>query len=112
MYDDDDDLVGTVDAPPKPKRREKAPAVAETPAKRNSVSAEEELRALIERFERLEADKKAVASEQKDLMAEAKGRGYDTKAMRKIIAERKADAEELAQFNAVVELYREVLGMN
>lgn len=102
MQDDDDDLVGAM--PPKGRKPKET-------ASKNSVAAADELRQLIERFEALEADKQAIASDQKDLMNEAKGRGYDTKAMRKIIAERKANADDLANFNAIVELYREVLGM-
>ena len=54
------------------------------------VSAEE-LRQFVERFERLEAEKRDLADQQKEVMAEAKGRGYDTKVMRKVIALRKRD---------------------
>ncbi|MEE4120457.1 MAG: DUF2312 domain-containing protein, partial [Paracoccaceae bacterium] len=46
----------------------------------------DELRQFIERFERLEAEKKDIADQQKEVMAEAKARGYDTKVMRKVIA--------------------------
>ena len=49
-----------------------------------------ELRQFIERFERLDAEKKDLAEQQKEVMAEAKARGYDTKVMRKVIALRKA----------------------
>lgn len=70
-----------------------------------------ELRQFIERYEQLEREKKEVADQQKELMAEAKGRGYDTKALKKIIAERKAKPDDLAEFNAVLEMYREALGM-
>ena len=49
----------------------------------------DELRQFIERFERLEAEKKDIADQQKEVMAEAKGRGYDTKVMRKVVALRK-----------------------
>jgi uncharacterized protein (UPF0335 family) len=51
----------------------------------------DELRQFIERWERLEAEKKDIADQQKEVMAEAKGRGYDTKVMRKVIALRKRD---------------------
>lgn len=71
----------------------------------------DELRQFIERFERLEAEKKDIADQQKEVMAEAKGRGYDTKVMRKVIAERKRNADDLAEEQAVLEMYREVLGM-
>ena len=71
----------------------------------------DELRQFIERFEQLEAEKKDVAEQQKDLMAEAKGRGYDTRVMRKVIALRKRKPDELAEEEAVLELYKSALGM-
>ena len=77
----------------------------------NSQSGRDELRSFIERWEALEADKKAIADDQKELMAEAKGRGYDTKVMRRVIAERKRDQDEIAEEEAILELYRAVLGM-
>lgn len=77
----------------------------------NSRSGRDELRSFIERWEALEADKKAIADDQKELMAEAKGRGYDTKVMRRVIAERKRDQDEIAEEEAILELYRAVLGM-
>jgi uncharacterized protein (UPF0335 family) len=70
-----------------------------------------ELRAFIERFERLEAEKKDIADQQKEVMAEAKGRGYDTKILRKIVALRKKDPAEISEEEAVLELYKEALGM-
>lgn len=71
----------------------------------------EELRQFIERYERLEAEKKDIAEGQKEVMAEAKGRGYDTKVLRKIVALRKRDANDLAEEEAVMELYMSALGM-
>ena len=71
----------------------------------------EELRQFIERFERLEVGKKDAADQQKEVMAEAKGRGYDTKVMRKVIALRKRDANDIAEEEAVLEMYKEALGM-
>ena len=71
----------------------------------------DELRQFIERFERLEAEKQDIAEQQKEVMAEAKGRGYDTKVMRKVIALRKRDKEDLAEEEAVLEMYKEALGM-
>ena len=70
-----------------------------------------DLRQFIERFERLEAEKKDIADAQKEVMAEAKGRGYDTKVMRKIIAIRKRDANDLAEEEAVLDMYKAALGM-
>ena len=71
----------------------------------------DELRQFIERFERLEAEKKDIADQQKEVMAEAKARGYDTKVMRKVIALRKRDRDDLAEEEAVLETYREALGI-
>lgn len=70
-----------------------------------------EIRAFVERIERLDAEKKDLAEAQKEVMAEAKGRGYDTKALRKLIAMRKRDAQDLAEEEAVLEMYKEALGM-
>lgn len=71
----------------------------------------DELRQFIERFERLEVEKKDIADHQKEVMAEAKGRGYDTKAMRKLIALRKRDKDDIAEEEAVMGMYKEALGM-
>ena len=75
-----------------------------------SVTASE-LRQFVERFERLEAEKKDIAEQQKEVMAEAKGRGYDTRVLRKIVALRKRDSADLAEEEAVMEMYKEALGM-
>ena len=71
----------------------------------------DELRQFIERYERLEAEKKDVAECQKEVMAEAKARGYDTKVMRKVIALRKRDKADIAEEETVLEMYREALGV-
>jgi uncharacterized protein (UPF0335 family) len=71
----------------------------------------DELRQFIERIERLDAEKKDIADQQKEVMAEAKGRGYDTKVMRKLVAMRKRDRDDLAEEEAVLEMYKEALGM-
>ena len=71
----------------------------------------DELRQFIERFERLEAEKKDIAEQQKEVMAEAKGRGYDTKVIRKVIALRKRDSADIAEEEAVLDMYKEALGM-
>lgn len=73
--------------------------------------AGQELRQFIERYERLEAEKTDIATAQKEVMAEAKGRGYDTKVLRKIISIRKRDANDLAEEEAVMEMYMSSLGM-
>ena len=72
----------------------------------------DELRQFIERYEQLEAEKKDVTSNQKELMAEAKGRGYDTKVMKKLIALRKRQADDIAEEEAVLEMYKAALGMH
>jgi uncharacterized protein (UPF0335 family) len=71
----------------------------------------DELKQFIERYEQLESEKKDVAEQQKELMAEAKGRGYDTRVMRKVVAMRKRKPDELAEEEAVLELYKSALGM-
>ena len=71
-----------------------------------------ELRSFIERFERLAAEKKDIADQQKEVMAEAKGRGYDTKVMRKVIALRKREPDDIAEEEAVLQMYKDALGMS
>jgi uncharacterized protein (UPF0335 family) len=72
----------------------------------------DELRQFIERIERLDAEKKDIADQQKEVMAEAKGRGYDVKVIRKLITLRRRDQGEVAEEEAVLELYKEALGMS
>ena len=71
----------------------------------------DELRQFIERYERLEAEKKDLADQQKEVMAEANGRGYDTKILRKVVALRKRDKDDIAEEEAILEMYKEALGM-
>lgn len=71
----------------------------------------DELRQFIEQFEQLEAEKKDAAERQKEIMAEAKARGYDTKVMRKIVALRKRDRDDIAEEEAILEVYKSALGM-
>ena len=73
--------------------------------------AADELRQFIERFERLEREKKDIADQQKEVMAEAMGRGYDTKVMRKIVALRRRDQSDIAEEEAVLDMYKQALGM-
>ena len=72
----------------------------------------DELRQFIERYEQLEAEKKDITENQKELMAEAKGRGYDPKVMKKLIALRKRSSDEIAEENAILEMYASALGMD
>ena len=74
--------------------------------------AGEELRQFIERYERLEAEKKDIMDGQKAVMGEAKSRGYDVKCIRKIIAIRKRDKDDLDEENAVMQMYMAALGMD
>ena len=60
----------------------------------------------------MEEEKKEVAEQQKEVMAEAKARGYDTKVMRKVIALRKRDKDDIAEEEAVLEMYKAALGMS
>jgi len=73
--------------------------------------AADELRLLIERAERLEEEKKGITDDIKDVMAEAKGRGYEPKAIRKILSIRKKKKEEYQEEEAILEVYLSALGM-
>lgn len=70
-----------------------------------------QLRAFFERIERMEEEKKAVADDIKEIFAEAKGNGFDTKIMRIMLRRRKQDAAERAEQDALVHLYSQALGM-
>jgi uncharacterized protein (UPF0335 family) len=74
-------------------------------------AAASRLRSFVERVERIEVDQKALAEDKKEVYAEAKGAGFDTKALRKIVSERKANADDLAEFESILDLYRHALGM-
>ena len=87
------------------------PSVLEAAADASYKVTANELRQFVERIERLDAEKKDLAEQQKEVMAEAKARGYDTKILRKVIALRKRDAADIAEEEAVLQLYREALGM-
>ncbi|MAU19186.1 MAG: hypothetical protein CMH13_01475 [Martelella sp.] len=73
--------------------------------------ARDQLRSIIERIERLEEEKKTIADDIKDVYAEAKGTGFDTKALRKIIALRKKDEQERMEEETVLDTYMIALGM-
>ena len=73
--------------------------------------AADELRLLIERAERLEEEKRGLMDDIKDVFAEAKGRGYDPKAMKKIMAIRKKKKEEYQEEESILETYMQALGM-
>ena len=71
----------------------------------------DELRQFIERFENLEIEKRNIADQQKEVMAEAKGRGYETKILRKLVVLRKRDLQDIAEEEAVLDMYKSALGM-
>lgn len=73
--------------------------------------ARDQLRSYVERVERLEEQKKEISDDIKDVYGEAKGTGFDTKAIKRIIAIRKMDKDELAEMDAVLDTYMAALGM-
>ena len=73
--------------------------------------ASEQLRSIVERVERLEEEKKAIADDIKDIFAEAKANGYDTKALRKLISLRRKRVEERQEEEAILQTYMAALGM-
>lgn len=76
----------------------------------NSI-AKDQLKSIIERVERLEEDKAAIGSDIKDVYAEAKGNGFDVKALRRIVALRKQDPGKRAEQEAILDTYMHALGM-
>lgn len=87
------------------------PAFSDTVTDTTTTVAAAELLQFIERWEHLEAEKKDITEAQKEVMAEAKGRGYDTKVLRLVIAIRKRDANDLAEEEAVLDMYKSAVGM-
>lgn len=73
--------------------------------------AADELRLLVERIERLEEEKKGMADDIKDVFAEAKSRGFDAKAIKKIVQIRKKKKEEFEEEEMILETYMAALGM-
>ena len=73
--------------------------------------AKDQLKAIIERIERLEEEKKATSDDIRDVYAEAKGNGFDVKALRTIVRLRKMDSDERKEQEAVLETYMHALGM-
>jgi len=73
--------------------------------------AKDQLKAFVERIERLEEEKKATSDDIRDVYAEAKGTGYDIKALRTIVRLRKQDTDERREEQAVLETYMHALGM-
>ena len=73
--------------------------------------SKDQLRAIVERIERLEEEKKTISDDVRDIYAEAKGNGYDVKALRTIVRLRKQDANERAEQETILETYMQALGM-
>ena len=84
---------------------------AETAAKAHTRFAKDQLKDFVERIERLEEEKKAISDDIRDVYAEAKGNGYDVKAMRAVVRLRKQDKDERVEYEAVLETYMHALGM-
>ena len=77
----------------------------------NGGVAGEQLRSIIERIERLEEEKQSIADDIKDVYAEAKGNGFDTKVLRQVVKLRKMDANERAEMDSILDVYMHSLGM-
>lgn len=77
----------------------------------NSI-ARDQLKSLVERIERLNEEKKAILDDVKEIYAEAKANGYDTKILRKVIALRKMDAADREEMQSLIETYLSALGMD
>jgi uncharacterized protein (UPF0335 family) len=73
--------------------------------------AADRLRSIIERIERMSEERAAIASDIKDIFAEAKSAGFDVKVIRKIIAERKREPAEVEEEQTLLDLYRRALGL-
>ena len=88
-----------------------ATAAAENHEQTAHRFAKEQLKAIIERIERLEEEKKTTSDDIRDVYAEAKGNGFDIKALRTIVRMRKQDTDERREQEAVLEIYMHALGM-
>ena len=75
-----------------------------------SGSAQSQLKTIVERIERLEEDKAAVQTDLKEVYAEAKGNGFDTKTLRKVVRYRKQDRAKLQEEEALLDLYLSAIG--
>ena len=85
-----------------------AAAVKDEPA---TKFAKDQLKAIIERIERLEEEKKTISDDIRDVYAEAKGNGFDVKALRVVVRLRKQDIDERKEQEAILETYLHALGM-
>ena len=74
-------------------------------------ASEDHLVSIVDRIERLEEERKSLSNDIKDIMVEAKGAGYDVKVLRQVLRLRRMDSEDLANEDALLDLYRRALGM-
>lgn len=89
-----------------------ATAIKDKPKEGTSTRfAKDQLKAIVERIEHLEEEKKAISDDIRDVYAEAKGNGYDVTALRTVIRLRKQDKDERAEQEAILETYLHALGM-
>ena len=88
-----------------------ATAAATDTEKAATRFAKDQLKAFVERIERLEEEKKTISDDIRDVYAEAKGNGYDVKAMRAVVRLRKQDKDERVEHEAILETYMHALGM-
>jgi uncharacterized protein (UPF0335 family) len=86
--------------------------MSQAPVARNSEAVDgAHLRAFVERIERLEEEKKALGDDVRDVYAEAKGAGFDTKVIRKVVSIRKQDRDKRREEEEILEIYLAALGM-
>jgi uncharacterized protein (UPF0335 family) len=89
----------------------KKKGVPPDPIQTNDGSAAEQLRLFIERFERLHEEKRGISDDIRDVESEAKGQGYDIKALRAVLALRRSEKNDRDEFEAILETYRDALGL-
>lgn len=77
----------------------------------HNTFARDQLKSIVERIERLEEEKKSIADDIRDIYAEAKGSGYDVKALRAIVRLRKQDKTKRQEHEAILDSYKHALGM-
>lgn len=102
--DEDDDLVGNDEVPASSRKVKRSDNLE------GNTDAGARLRSFIQRIERLEEDKKAVAEDIKDVYAEAKSSGFDVKVIRAIIVRRRQETEKVREFEELLDLYLAQLG--
>ena len=88
-----------------------ATAEAAETAKASTRFAKDQLKAFVERIERLEEEKAALAADIREVYAESKGDGFDTKVLRQVIRRRRQDKDERMEYEAVLETYMHALGL-